>query len=604
MLIFMKIFTKKHNSNPKCTYMKLLFSATFLFLYQNSFCLPIPNKKIDSVAIYTLNGDFQKGLHYSKKQSNYFLKQKKYSELCAVIIQQANIYNLLGDNENALGVLFSTLKIIQNKNKNADEIVLLKKIGEIYILVKDFKNAKNNLYKALTKTKKTKNDSLSNRINQSLFKAHMLSKSDSSLHYLKKVNRYFEKIGDDLSKYILYGNNFNYYIAKGNFKLAKLSIDSCVFYAKKSKCNDRILLALGNLVYNQVEVEGDYKKGKETYKEIFKTAKDTTSSRMAEHYFSYGNVLNYLEDYEEANKYLVKSIYIKDSLYKKNISSAVRDIETKYKIEKIEKEYKEKQHLLIKERSKNKIIDIAIASLFIIIIILFYFFFQITQLKQKNKLKDLQSQTQNNIINASINGQELERKKISEVLHDNISSLLSSAGLHLNVFDSLNQSPSEEIIKTKALLQEAHNKVRDLSHELMPSLLARFGLFYALEDLCEKNSNSKIHFEYSSAVNTNTRYNEEFEMKLYFITSELLNNIIKHSQANIAKVRVSVNKNQLDIQVYDNGKGFDSKKSNRNDGFGISQIKARIANLKGEISIISAPDLGATIILKVPILNK
>jgi signal transduction histidine kinase len=45
---------------------------------------------------------------------------------------------------------------------------------------------------------------------------------------------------------------------------------------------------------------------------------------------------------------------------------------------------------------------------------------------------------------------------------------------------------NQKKVKTKAILKEAHDKVRDLSHELLPSLLARFGLFYALNDLCEK----------------------------------------------------------------------------------------------------------------------
>lgn len=70
-----------------------------------------------------------------------------------------------------------------------------------------------------------------------------------------------------------------------------------------------------------------------------------------------------------------------------------------------------------------------------------------------------------------------------------------------------------------------------MSHDLVPSLLVRFGLIYALEDLCEKNSNSAIVFKFSSSIPTNKRYTEKFEMKLYFIVTELFNNIIKHSDA-------------------------------------------------------------------------
>jgi signal transduction histidine kinase len=575
----------------------------FLFLYpiQNSYCQTAPRNNIDSLALYTQNGDFEKGLHCAKILSSQFLRQTKYQELCHVVTHEASIYNQLGDNKKSLEILFKTLKTIQNKNEDFGKVLLLKKIAEIYTSMKDYKKAKSNLYSALNKMKTVKNDSLLNRINQSLFKNHMLTESDSSYFYLQKVNHYYKKIGDDLSYYILYSNNFNYYIARNNPKLAKTSIDSCVYYAKKSKEKDRILLALGNLVYNQVQIEKNYKKGKETYLEIFKISdKDTLSTRIAEHSYSYGNVLQSLGEYKEANKFLRRALEIKDYLYKQNISNAVHDIETKYKIEKVENQYKTKQHLLIREQLKNRKISIVIISILLLTIVLFYFLFQNTKLKQNNKLKDIQSKIQQNIINASINGQEMERKKIAAFLHDNISALLSSAGMHLNVFTSQNQTSPQEIIKTKSILEEAHDKVRDLSHELMPALLVRFGLLYALEDLCEKNSNSVVHFAYESTIPTKIRYNEEFEMKIYFIITELLNNIIKHSQASKATVYIQENDLALLIRITDNGKGFDTRKANVIEGFGLNQIRARIDNMHGSITIDSKRNQGTVITLTVP----
>ena len=116
-------------------------------------------------------------------------------------------------------------------------------------------------------------------------------------------------------------------------------------------------------------------------------------------------------------------------------------------------------------------------------------------------------------------------------MHDNISALLSSAGLHLNVFTSQNQFSPQEIIKTKAILEEAHDKVRDLSHELNAGTFSPIWIVLCIGRFMRKKFKFLIHFEYSSAVPTKTRYNEEFEMKIYFIITELLNNIIKHSQA-------------------------------------------------------------------------
>jgi two-component system NarL family sensor kinase len=232
---------------------------------------------------------------------------------------------------------------------------------------------------------------------------------------------------------------------------------------------------------------------------------------------------------------------------------------------------------------------------------LFYFLFQNSKLKQKNKLKDVQSKIQENIINASVSGQEMERKKIANFLHDNISALLSTAGLHLSVFSAKNLLESGEILKTKAILSEAHDRVRDLSHELLPSLLTRFGLFYAINDLCEKNSNSSIDFEYSSTMETATRYNEDYEMKMYFIIMELSNNIIKHSNAANAFISIEEKNKSLFIHVRDNGKGFDSDEYSTIEGFGLNQIKARINNIGGEITILSKIKSGTSVQIKAPI---
>jgi signal transduction histidine kinase len=173
--------------------------------------------------------------------------------------------------------------------------------------------------------------------------------------------------------------------------------------------------------------------------------------------------------------------------------------------------------------------------------------------------------------------------------------------MHLFAHISQNQPSSQEIIKTRAILENAHDQLRDLSHELMPSLLAQFGLFEALDDLCEKKSNSILRFMYSSTLDSVTRYDHDFEIKIYFIIMELLNNITKHSHAEHAKINLTESKGQLKIVIIDNGKGFDTNEFNVLEGFGLNQIKARIKNLKGSIDIRSKINSGTTIKLIVPI---
>lgn len=248
----------------------------------------------------------------------------------------------------------------------------------------------------------------------------------------------------------------------------------------------------------------------------------------------------------------------------------------------------------------KKILSLSIV-LTILLFLLFYFFYQNNKLKQKIKRKDVKQKILLNVINAGIDSQEIERKKIASFLHDNINSLLSSAGLHLNVFTAQNNIKSEEIRKAKTILQEAHDLLRDMSHDLVPSLLVRFGLIYALEDLCERISNSSLNFKFSSTVSTEKRYSEKFEMKLYFITTELFNNIIKHSDARIAHIILSEKQNQFTIIIHDDGKGFKTEKLKEVEGFGLNRIRARIKKYKGSISINSKPNEGTSIKIQVPL---
>lgn len=248
----------------------------------------------------------------------------------------------------------------------------------------------------------------------------------------------------------------------------------------------------------------------------------------------------------------------------------------------------------------RKVVSLSVV-LIIILSFLFYFFYQNNKLKQKIKRKDIKQKILLNVINAGIDTQEIERKKIASFLHDNINSLLSSVGLHLNAFTTQNNIKSEEIQKAKAILQEAHDLLRDMSHDLVPTLLVRFGLIYALEDLCERNTNSSIDFQFSSTISTDRRYNEKFEMKVYFIVSELFSNIIKHSQAKKAKIALSENDKQLIINIHDDGKGFKTEKLNEAEGFGLNRIRARIKKYKGNLAIVSKADEGTSIKIKIPL---
>ncbi|MEY4963774.1 MAG: hypothetical protein RLZZ323_1093 [Bacteroidota bacterium] len=395
-----------------------------------------------------------------------------------------------------------------------------------------------------------------------------INQFDQGYPYLDFVNQHHQKHGSDLTEVAVPMLNAIYYSDKNKKSKA-------ISYFKQA-------IALGNAGNEKFDLAL-------THQEYAKFLKKTGRYKEAyEHLVLYNTITEQINNQKK--------------LYKEKQEGFNLEIEEyKREIEKIESEYNAQQKLLIEEKSiaKKKL------SILIIIIligsILFYFYVQNSRLTQRNRLNSLRNKIQQNIINATLSGQETERKKIASFLHDNISALLSSAGLHLTIFSKKHDATNEEISKTILLLKEAHDKVRDLSHELIPSLLVRFGLFYALEDLCEKNSNSIISFEYESYIAKTTRYQEDFEIKIYFILTELINNTIKHSEATIGKIVLKQNDHGLKIQVFDNGKGFKTDQSNFFEGYGINQIRARVNAMRGKLIINSKLGMGTIITIQLPI---
>ncbi|MFV8373621.1 tetratricopeptide repeat-containing sensor histidine kinase [Flavobacterium sp. LB2P74] len=464
--------------------------------------------------------------------------------------------------------------------------------------------------KGLTYANKTNNNILKNWLNNNLGNIYCFDKKqyEKGIYYYKKSLQYSTKIHDSAQIVFTKLNITWAYFDIGRYEDGLPYLKYINKHHKKHGDKSTIV-ALNMLNGMYQSYKNDSAKALFFFQKAIKLGNEgNEKSDLSYSHHEFSTFLLKNGDYENAYKNLAlyNDLTVKlnneEKLNKANVAGINLEIdEYKREIDKIGNEYKTKEYLLIQEQSRNKKIVIVIIVLLLFFFFLFYIFSENSKLKQKNKIKDIQSQLQQNTINASIDGQELERKKIASFLHDNISALLSSAGLHLNAFTSQSRTNAEEIIKTKAILEQAHDQIRDLSHELMPTLLARFGLFYALEDLCEKNSNSVIQFNYTIVVPTKTRYNEDFEMKMYFIIMELLNNIIKHSRATQANLTIQENNKSLQIKIEDNGKGFDTDTFYILEGFGINQIKARINNLKGTITINSKIDFGTSVAIEVPI---
>jgi signal transduction histidine kinase len=185
-------------------------------------------------------------------------------------------------------------------------------------------------------------------------------------------------------------------------------------------------------------------------------------------------------------------------------------------------------------------------------------------------------------INAALlKGQTTERQRVAIDLHDNLGSTISSIKYSLEAIDRSKMNTDELAVQENlySLLDKAYNDVRLLSHNLLPEEFEKQGLAETLAGFVRKmNKNSKIKFELEVSENFG-RVDKKVEFELYSICLELVNNIIKHSKATEAMLRLrSATKGKISLTVSDNGIGVFN---NDSDGRGLKNVQARVDAING-----------------------
>lgn len=576
---------------------KLFFIINFsLFCFHLSFS----QVKTDSVKYFINNKKPLKALTYTQKKASNFLLNKNYANYCSTMHQRAQLFEDLNDRENAIKTLIEYSKIAEKHNLTEHILNYNRKLANLYTSSLNFSQAKKYLYASKKIALRTNDSEKLIDVYQAFFRFHKQIESDSldfyyKIHYNLAINS--KKISNIITAH---GNSFVINIENKNFEKAKHHIEKAIELAKQNNLRKFIVSETNNygafLIYSK-----KYQEAIKLFKEFLKDLNEGEFiNTKANVYLNLSYSYEMIGDYKNALLYNNKYLELNDEIMSGRLEQSTQEIETKYQLEKAEEEFKNKTQAILFKQKRNQKIIYLMAALFILLGGISYFYYQNLKLKQYNKLKDINSDLQGKIISATIDGQEQERVKISEILHDSVSATLSSVGLHLSAFEtSLNEEQRDDLKKTRSLLKQAHDKVRDLSHELVPPLLVKFGLQFALRDLCENHSNSLIKFHFSSELANTKKFRHDLEIKLYYIVSELLNNVIKHSKASEVHLNLlEDNRKKLILSVKDNGKGFNAKETQL--GFGLTQIKARVKNMRGNIKIESVDNQGTEIIIELP----
>ena len=206
------------------------------------------------------------------------------------------------------------------------------------------------------------------------------------------------------------------------------------------------------------------------------------------------------------------------------------------------------------------------------------------------------------IARAIADAQEQERRHIGEELHDNVNQILVGSLLTLGMAKDKNTDRE----KVNDLIEAGRNHVlnaieelRKLSHEIAPATFEKKSLKDIFESLLEGINPSKqfnINFEFDEAANS---INDDIQLNLYRILQGQVKNILKYSGANVIEVKLACSENAAKMRIFDNGRGFDTKRPRR--GIGLNNIKNRAESFGGKFMLNSAPGMGCEIIVEIPV---
>ncbi len=495
------------------------------------------------------------------------------------------------------------LKGIKSKGLYASSLLNL---GNIYFYLKDYDSAYSCYLECKALAIKLEKYALESRASSNIgviyFQRGEYEKARDA--WLKSIE-FSESIKDKRELSILYRNTSIVYKRLGDTLGAIVLSERALEFSRTSKIKELEIEALVNLgiLYKQT---GVYDIAEQYYQEAVEMAERYNMFWQMQ--IAYHNITAFYEtmgNFEKAYEYSQKDISVQDSINNEQQIKARERYKAEYELV----HYQDLNRL--KELEKKKIrfernISLGLGITTIILLALFLFFFRMRARKNRiiaaQKIQKLEDEKKLMAAQSVMVGEEKERERIARELHDGIGVLLSTASIHFSsVEEKSDPATSEMLQKANKLLKDASKEVRQISHNMMPGVLSKFGLKEAIEDLCEDiEEASGIKLELHMRCK-DERLSQNMEIMIYRVVQEILNNTIKHAKASLIKLSIVREETHLQIDYSDDGIGFEEDKLPHDKNIGLSGIRSRIEYLGGNVILSSKPGKGTGYSITIPL---
>ena len=430
------------------------------------------------------------------------------------------------------------------------------------------------------------------RLRSPIFKEHIynnlaqlklqIPQSDSAMYYNTKAYLFAKKNNSKRAIPNIEQTYGQIYLEQSNYNEAILYFKKSTKSAVKSNYFD---IVLANYSYLIQCYPNDFKNTNDWFNEGLAIIKDKKIN-ISYQVFFYENAVKAFKK----NNELQKLAFAQEQLIEINQTISLTNNDY---IQNISKQYLENENKLLKQElnltniiKEKQFFYFLTVALVLISLGLWYFFKQRQRLKNQ-EIETLKQNQEISNLESLIDGEEKERKRIAQELHDGLNGDLSAIKYRLSSLEDvlLQEEDRQSLSKSIALIDGACAQVRAISHNLIPTSILDFGLVETVNQYCVKINNSyPIIFDFQYFGNPAV-LNKKNETVIYRIIQELINNISKHSKATTALVQLNFHENELFITVEDNGIGFNSNDVHK--GLGLKNIRSRVDFLNANLEIDS-----------------
>lgn len=554
--------------------------------------------------VYSERDDLDSAIHYYKLALPFFEAIDNQSGIGAIYANLGNVSQFRGAYEEAINYYLESLPYFESAKDTVSLQITYNNIGSVFSFIHQPEKALS-YYDIALDLAMLSYDSLGiadAHVNMS--KVYIsLNDTTRAIEQLEEASRYSPS--DNGYYMMLITNNLaqlylNERTKNKALSYAQMSLD----YAREQ--NRPYYLGKALITHAQALIGLDsYHAAIDTLNAALQIGDTTKSNELRSHAYELLSVsYESLGNYAEAHRHLLLHKHVSDSIFKEEQIRSLHELEKKYQTEKKTRALAEQELLTARqEEAINRqqfLLGTALLTVLLLIIGAGFLIYYLNQRRHRyqQQLKLLQREQELQSVKALITGEEKERTRIAKELHDGLSGLLGSIKLRFGSFKDYFQGQNglEDYEDTLSLLDEAGKEVRQISHNLMPETLLRYGLLEALNSYFSSINQSKALQIDFQALGIEERLPSSLELTLYRIIQELINNIIKHSDATEVLVQLNRMENLLAITVEDNGRGFSLEASQK--GIGLESIRSRVDYLSGKLAIQSQEGMGTSVYIE------